>query len=1072
MARKWTWIAAACGALLVAGAVAAVVRMHESSTVGLPQTIPGAGESPGSGAVAVCGVPDLSRVTAAPGGAPKITPTTVAGGLSDQDDAVREFAISGERLGVLQDLDGSARVTLYSTAGARQGQFTLSSRREDHEPVPVDSFVLGPDGAVYVLVSNTLEKLSSSGVRQWATDLTSISAGDVSSAFAWHGPDGSFAVGVGLPNGTVALVDSAGTVAADRPKIAGDIFNPQPDGGLITASSTEGGIYLRRYDADGTQTARFGSVKTAQRVSATGAPFSFRNPLGATTAPNGELLVAEQGTGIIALSRTGMWQGVAPDGSVDSNVQADLHDGSRLISANGRYYFAVDSQKVDNAVDIVYLSEQQMQTWLHMPTELNAAQQSWLSVLGVGAGLTTPAADGYFPSGQAPRVSAHFDPWWASVAGHYSLRYTVRSAPRPDGSQPAQTQTAEIPRGGDIALRLPDRRPGAYQVNAELVQRSTGTAVSGTCLNYSIGAPGNKLDFGSLSPGADWGGPPPLRGVQLAAELGVDSYRYSMDFSSVVPDPSAMPSQDALHWDSLPRADSGKPFAQIAAAAALARQAGVDFIVQVSQGDHSAKAAVRAGSWGAWVTQIVRAFRVNAPDVRDWAPWNEPNDTGFENGADYARRVLAPFSEAVHSVEPAALVLGGNSLGTAPEWWAQLAHAGGCANLDVVSVHPYTGYNRSWEEDGMLGQLAALKRVLAACGAERKPMWDTESAWWSDGPANFWAQGDDVARKLMWMRAVGLARWTYFITEGGFDNGTSYSLIQADHYVKPGALAFMTVTRLLANRPAPRMVSIGIPSSYAMDFGPASGQPTRILAAWTDEFPVTARISAGGGAAVTVIEHDVAGGTTTLHVPAHSSVLVPLSGSPLFFESPTGTALTLSPAAVFGADVLIGGRATATSTAKDSSAASVLREDPDNPNPWQSGPRNGQGRPDLQPSVMVTTAASVLVDRVLVASPSIRCCTPGLRDYTISVRHPDGTWHQVARQRNQFFARTVLFQFPTVTITGVRVDIPSISEKGTRLVDMNYSGAVGGLVPAYLDLQSTSDHAAAISAIAAYAPPR
>ncbi|MEK8227869.1 hypothetical protein NKG05_19855 [Oerskovia sp. M15] len=76
--------------------------------------------------------------------------------------------------------------------------------------------------------------------------------------------------------------------------------------------------------------------------------------------------------------------------------------------------------------------------------------------------------------------------------------------------------------------------------------------------------------------------------------------------------------------------------------------------------------------------------------------------------------------------------------------------------MDVVGIHPYTGLNRSWEEQGFSQEgddLDALRSALAPC-ADR-PVWDTESGWWSDGVANFWAGGPDVARKLLWYGAEG-----------------------------------------------------------------------------------------------------------------------------------------------------------------------------------------------------------------------------------------------------------------------------------------------------------------------------
>ncbi|MEK8227867.1 hypothetical protein NKG05_19845 [Oerskovia sp. M15] len=67
------------------------------------------------------------------------------------------------------------------------------------------------------------------------------------------------------------------------------------------------------------------------------------------------------------------------------------------------------------------------------------------------------------------------------------------------------------------------------------------------------------LDLAGLTDGADWGGASVLRGVQLADQLGVGSYRWQLDFGAIVSDPAAAPSADGLAWDSLPSAGMPEP---------------------------------------------------------------------------------------------------------------------------------------------------------------------------------------------------------------------------------------------------------------------------------------------------------------------------------------------------------------------------------------------------------------------------------------------------------------------------------------------------------------------------------
>lgn len=145
--------------------------------------------------------------------------------------------------------------------------------------------------------------------------------------------------------------------------------------------------------------------------------------------------------------------------------------------------------------------------------------------------------------------------------------------------------------------------------------------------------------------------------------------------------------------------------------------------------------------------------------------------------------------------------------------------AGALPLLDVATVHPYTGHNRSWEEQGTVAALSQLKAVIGDL-----PLLDSESAWWSDGPANIFSQADKPSRAQLWMRVLGMGPWSYFLPEGGYgDYGLSYSLIQSDrtpdNYVKPAAAALQVEDTQLRGRSFLGMVDTAIPHAYAAPFG-------------------------------------------------------------------------------------------------------------------------------------------------------------------------------------------------------------------------------------------------------------
>ncbi len=242
------------------------------------------------------------------------------------------------------------------------------------------------------------------------------------------------------------------------------------------------------------------------------------------------------------------------------------------------------------------------------------------------------------------------------------------------------------------------------------------------------------------------------------------------------------------------------------------------------------------GTWGARVNQLVAHFKAT---VGAWEAWNEPNNN-FGAASKYVSSVLAPFAGAVHQADPKALVVGASTLGVDLNYLEAIGASGGFAAMDVVAIHPYTGHNRSWEEQGTPRAIQSLHTLLAKYGADRKPIWDTEGAWWSDGPANFYSQADKAARAVLWMRALGVSRWNYFTIEGGYgDYGLSYSLIQSDaavdNYVKPAAIALMTAAGNTEGRPVIGMVPTGAPHGYAVELGLRSGGSDHTLALWSDD---------------------------------------------------------------------------------------------------------------------------------------------------------------------------------------------------------------------------------------------
>lgn len=1049
--RSRVAVAATAGVVVVAVAGIAAIGLTR------PAESPAAAAQPTSGdsVVPLCGVADVGRYVAPvdPDGASVVqvlAPAATADGPSPW------LAASGAHVAAMSITDDVATVVRYGLDGSQEGRVDIAGTDSAGPPrtfaLATDGLVVAPSG------SRTLVGIDTGGARVWETDLDR-DLGTVVAVLGWTAddPDAVAAV-VTTDSPTAQLVDADGGLRDSGVALPHGSYFPQDDGTLFVATQDAADTTLTHYDTTGAVAGAFSGPVPGG--SPNGGPAGLAVPVGIATAPDGDgYLVADPSGVLVTITPDGVWSGVAVSGAGNGPGKLTTAQESPLVAADGRYYFFTPQD--DDGRALATTDAAGMRTALEAPITYDIATAGTTARLGYGAGLETGTTYDYVPSGQTPHVQATFASWWGAVADRYELRYTVQGDPSLPVPVAGTSGTLDLPAGGgSVDLTLPEAAPGPYEVHAELVERDTGDVRSATCLRYAVGAPGAAFAPDDLDGQPDWGGAGPLRGVQLADQLGIGMTRVQLDFGALVPDPLAQPSAAGLDVDALGGLD------QLADAAALAAETDVQLYVQVGQGGDAERAAVDAGTWQGWVTQIVAAVSAGAPDVDAWAPWNEPNNTGFRDGGDYAERVLAPFADAVHTASPGAVVVGGNALNVDVGWYEQAIAAGACTAWDVVGIHPYTGFNRSWDEEGdagPLGRIAALREALTACGTDE--IWDTESGWWSDGPANSWSQAYDVARTTLEMRALGVTEWLYFYDEGGWGEGNfSWSLLQFGSFVKPGALAMSTVSGVLDGRGEPVDVATGADFVHGLAFPGGSTSTDTLTALWTSDVATDVTVTPAVDASATLT--DVYGGTQTLDLVAGEPTTVPVSGAPVYLTAPEDADLTVD--AGVGTDLLGDGSATAaaSSSANGSDPAGVLGR----AGGWTAAATRTDGTPDTRPWLQVDLAAPTALDAVYVESAGIRCCSAGLRDYTVSVRTADGTWTQVAAVTDQFLDRGALLRFDAVEADAVRIQVPSRTERGVEVADLNYSGQTAGLHPAWVPLATTDGWTASVVAVQAFGP--
>jgi hypothetical protein len=1028
------------------GAVLGIAALLTALTVGVsitgtahatapPPQIPGSPAAPTASEISpLCTTTSPSSVL---GPVPTDLPANPVSTVATPTGGVDNFTATATDLYV----DTGSQLITYTLAGTEVSAFTLPTGFAGNAD-EVYTPLVDPSGNIYLssYYGMRVDKFSPSGTLLWSVDPDN----DNPTAIFSVGTGSSFTVVVSLVQDTassVVLNPSTGAVSGTFALVDNGYVTQEAGGDLLYTANG----YVETVSPTGAVVSTFGSARTEGNGVHTGSGSQFYYPAQAAEGPDGTIYTADPLHTVEATDPSGFLQGATTlGGALDFG-------GWNFALVGSTFYFQSGPPFNGSADAISSFTLSSLKSYLDAP-------QVPSDSLGWGAGLSTPATGNYFAPGTTPAVEATFDPWWTSVAADLELSYSVENVDSLEAETTPAPTTLALPTTatGLASLPLPlpaaDTAPGPYEVQATLVDQATDppTTLGTTCMPYTVGATGDGLDLATLPAGAGTGGPTDPRGVALNAQLGLDGLRSGSvaNWGSLLPDCSATAvtaatcGPSAMTFASAPT----DPYK----AAALAAADGVTYWMQVSGGDPVSTALVDDGYWQGDVAALVAHYATvpagctPCAPVTDWEPWNESNNTGWPNAGTYVTKVLAPFFAAVKSVEPGSTstVIGGSTLEPSVAWWQQLVAAGGLADLNVAAVHPYTGSNDSYEEDGMETQVRQLEAVLGST-----PLWFTEVGWWSDGDYNFLGQADDVARSLLWQKALDIPVENYFYDEGSWGNdGVSFSLIQAtdaDDYVKPAALATMTTSGMLAGRPYVSMPATGIPQTYQADFGTTRGGSTDLAAVWTDGLATTATVTltdpAGTTDPVTVTSEY--GDATTVSAASGTTYSLPLSDQVTFLTYPATDTLAIGATEPYATNLAAASAGAAATATSGNASAAIDGFPPGYGEGWASGAG------DTTPGLTVTLAGASTLDRVIVDTQSVGSTAPGLRDYTLSADEPGTGWVTVATQTGQFRDHEALFAFAPLVATALRVSV----------TEVDYGGYYGGGIPPWWSTSTSAD---------------
>lgn len=173
-------------------------------------------------------------------------------------------------------------------------------------------------------------------------------------------------------------------------------------------------------------------------------------------------------------------------------------------------------------------------------------------------------------------------------------------------------------------------------------------------------------------------------------------------------------------------------------------------------------------------------------------------------------KLLKAAHAAIKAADPGAIVLGGVSSTTHPQWDDEFMKLGGLDYLDGYSTHPYLMWNVKSKPENSVELLDDLhERIEKAAPSREIPMYITEIGWPNHRGRISWTP-DQTADFVMRFHLLAKARpfvggvWWYTLSNTGRDENDkeqNFGLVDADYAHKPALQAYRETTQLLLARP-------------------------------------------------------------------------------------------------------------------------------------------------------------------------------------------------------------------------------------------------------------------------------
>ena len=421
--------------------------------------------------------------------------------------------------------------------------------------------------------------------------------------------------------------------------------------------------------------------------------------------------------------------------------------------------------------------------------------------------------------------------------------------------------------------------------------------------------------------------------------------------------------------------------------------------------------------YGAMIADVADRYKTSGIY---WELYNEPNNFGI-SGTTFADYTKEAHTQS-HVVDNDVVILSPSLLGFSESWMDDFIAGDGVDYSDIVSIHPYTGHDRSLEEHGIPQQMQILEDQLIADGHSDKEVWFSENGWLvMTGGQN---QARNIVRELALANSWGITIdeiYYYYTLYRGY-SFTSY-LIDSDDHFRKAAVAVRIRSEQLNDKEYQAEYDIG-KTKRLFQYHNAT---ENVLTAWAYDYEDTKDIDI---TSATIKIYDMMGNLVSDYSTDNATtqtITLSLSGYPIYIHVDSDA--TIDPLTL---DVKTNLALTATPTASSETAGYTASEvndevwNAENSGSYENRVWKASNAISTEDGwVQLTWGTPQTFDEVMVYYTSTSCGLPGLRDFKL--QYYNNGWIDIENITDAWEWWIHKFNFDEITTDRIRIYITDLN---------------------------------------------